>query len=102
VNIVRKKVICVDNFNDYYSPNIKEKNIEEAKENAHFILHKTDITNKESLRDIFINNNIDKIIHLAARAGVRPSFQDPTLYQKVNIEGTRNLLELVVCVNILK
>jgi UDP-glucuronate 4-epimerase len=89
-----KKVICIDNFNDYYNPKIKEKNIEFASKNNNFILYKINITNKEKLKDIFEKNQIDKIIHLAARVGVRASFKDWELYEGVNIEGTKNLLEL--------
>jgi len=89
-----KKVICIDNFNDYYDPEIKKKNIAEALKNNNFILYKVDITNKEKLRDVFEENKMDKIIHLAARAGVRTSFENPTLYKEVNVGGTKNLLEL--------
>jgi len=89
-----KGVICVDNFNDYYNPKVKENNIGEASKNNNFVLYRADITNKEELRRIFEENNINKIIHLAARAGVRTSFENPKLYEKVNVEGTRNLLDL--------
>ncbi len=87
------KVICVDDFNDYYSPSIKEKNIEEASKNPNFVLHRVDITDDKALRKVF-ESKIDKVIHIAARAGVRASFENPQLYEKVNVEGTRNLLEL--------
>ena len=88
------KVICVDNFNDYYDPRIKERNIQKTSKNHLFICYRADITNKEELKGIFEKNKIDKIVHLAARAGVRASFDDQGLYQKVNIEGTKNLLNL--------
>ena len=89
-----KKVVCIDNFNDYYDPRIKEKNIENASKNRNFGLYRADITDYDALRNVFIENKVDKIIHLAARAGVRSSFDEPELYKKVNVEGTRNLLEL--------
>ena len=88
------RVICVDDFNDYYNPKIKEKNIFEASKNHNLILYRIDITDKEKLKDVFEKNKIDKIVHLAARAGVRASFENPTIYEKVNVEGTRNLLNL--------
>lgn len=88
------EVICVDNFNDYYDPRIKEKNVEHNLNNSNFTLFKVDITDLERLRYIFQTQQPDKIVHLAARAGVRPSISQPFLYEKVNIQGTLNLLEL--------
>ncbi len=87
-------VLCIDDFNSYYDPKIKEKNIEQALKNHNFALYKIGITDKEALTKVFQENKISKIIHLAARAGVRASFEDKELYELVNIEGTRNLLEL--------
>jgi UDP-glucuronate 4-epimerase len=88
------KVICIDNFNDYYDPKIKEKNISHHTDNPDFALHRTDIRDMEAMRSIFSKESPDKVIHLAARAGVRPSIEDPLLYQDVNLKGTLNLLEL--------
>ncbi|MBW2999045.1 SDR family NAD(P)-dependent oxidoreductase [Candidatus Woesearchaeota archaeon] len=88
------KVICIDNFNDFYSPKVKEENLKECLKDNNFVLYREDITNFEGLKKIFQENKIDKIIHLAARAGVRFSITDPVLYEKVNIKGTINLLEL--------
>ena len=87
-------VVCIDNFDPFYSPQTKRKNIEGNLKNAIYYLIEGDIRNKEDLERIFRSHNIDKIVHLAARAGVRPSIQDPLLYQEVNIKGTINLLEL--------
>ncbi len=95
-----KKVICVDNLNNYYSPKRKIKNIEHNLENPNFMFITADIKNKEQLDEIFQNNKVDKIIHLAARAGVRPSLKNPSLYQETNIKGTLNLLELAKKYNI--
>ncbi len=89
-----KKVVCVDNFNDYYSPDIKKRNIKHNLDNGKFVLEKVDITDFERLKQVFEKHNITKTIHLAARAGVRPSLSNPRLYFKVNVEGTLNLLEL--------
>ena len=88
------QVICVDNFNDYYDPAIKRKNIHELMSHAQFQLCEGDILDHDFLQEIFETDKLDVIVHLAARAGVRPSLKDPRLYQKVNIEGTGNLLEL--------
>jgi UDP-glucuronate 4-epimerase len=87
------KVICVDNFNDYYNPQIKESNISELRKNPSFLLFRDDILKNELLEYIFLNNSIDIVIHLAARAGVRPSIDNARLYEEVNVRGTINLLE---------
>lgn len=89
----KKQVIGIDNFNDYYSPKIKESNIEVLKQHNSFTLYKEDIKNIDSLKKIFKDNKIEKIIHLAARVGVRPSISMPDIYIKDNIQGTLNMLE---------
>ncbi|MFT8316567.1 MAG: GDP-mannose 4,6-dehydratase [Clostridium sp.] len=94
------KVIIIDNFNDYYNPIIKKKNIQDMynsmKLNGISIhnlrLFEGDIRDKEKLNEVF-NEKIDIIVHLAAMAGVRPSIKNPVLYYDVNINGTLNLLE---------
>lgn len=91
-----KSVIGVDNFNDYYDPKIKENNISNISKNKNFKLYKVDILNKTALYKVFENNKIDSIVHLAARAGVRPSIENPYLYAQTNVLGTVNLLELAV------
>ena len=88
------KVVCLDNFNNYYDPLIKEKNIASFSSNKNFYLVREDITNYNAMHDVFDDYCPNKVIHLAARAGVRPSIENPLLYQKTNIEGTLNLLEL--------
>lgn len=88
------KVICLDNFNNYYDPKIKRKNISHNLINPNYNLEEVDITNYEELRKVFLKYEFKKIIHLAARAGVRPSIKEPTLYFDVNVKGTQNLLEL--------
>lgn len=87
------KVICVDNFNDYYDPQIKETNISEMKKDRNFILYRNDILKNDLLEYIFSNNSMDLVIHLAARAGVRSSIANARLYEEVNVRGTINLLE---------
>lgn len=87
------RVICFDNFDDFYDPGIKERNISFCMAHSQFKLVRNDILNYPALCDIFRANSVDLVIHLAARAGVRPSIQNPLLYQKVNVEGTMNILE---------
>ena len=87
------KVVVIDNFCDYYDPKLKEENIKEIESNKNFKLYKEDIRNREILKKIFDENNIDCVIHLAAMAGVRNSIENPILYQEVNSIGTQNILE---------
>lgn len=89
-----EKVIGIDDFNDYYDPKVKRKNISGFLSNKKFKIYEADIRNFDSLEKIFSENKIDKVVHLAARAGVRPSIKYPLLYEEVNIKGTLNLLEL--------
>lgn len=91
-------VIVVDEFNDFYDPTIKESNIAPFLNNAHFRLYRKDIREFIGLRDIFEHHGralqTGGIIHLAARAGVRPSLKEPRLYLDTNVTGTLNLAEL--------
>ncbi|MFO7889330.1 MAG: GDP-mannose 4,6-dehydratase [bacterium] len=87
-------VICIDNFDPYYDPAIKYRNIKNIENHPGFQLIKGDILDWKLLTNLFKDNHFDVVVHLAARAGVRPSLENPRLYQKVNIEGTINLLEL--------
>ncbi|MBI2453278.1 GDP-mannose 4,6-dehydratase [Candidatus Peregrinibacteria bacterium] len=88
------KVVCVDNLNNYYSPAQKRKNITPFQGNTAFKMYKEDIVEYEKLKQIFKEEKPDKIIHLAARVGVRPSMEQPFLYEEVNVRGTLNVLEL--------
>lgn len=94
------KVVVIDNFCDFYNPKIKEDNIKEYLLNPNFKLYKGDIRNYDLLNKIFSENKIDVIIHLAAMAGVRPSIENPILYQEVNGIGTQNILEIAKKYNI--
>jgi UDP-glucuronate 4-epimerase len=89
----KKEVICLDDFNDYYAPARKRKNISHNIGNKLFTLVEGDIRNKPLVRRIFKEHKIEKVAHLAARAGVRSSLQNPQLYYDVNVDGTTNLLE---------
>jgi len=88
------QVICLDNFDSFYDPAIKIRNVEELKKKfpGAFSLVTGDIRNPDHLVEVF-KGKIDLTIHLAARAGVRPSLQQPLLYEDVNIRGTIALLE---------
>ena len=87
------KIITIDNFCDFYDPKLKENNINNMLGNSKYKLYRGDIRDKKMLETIFNENNIDCVIHLAAMAGVRPSIENPCLYQEVNCLGTQNILE---------
>ena len=95
-------IICIDDFNDFYSPEIKRNNIKDHLKNPNYKLYELDIADFYSLNKVFDENKIDYVIHLAARAGVRPSLLDPMLYTRTNITGTVNLLELSKVHNVKK
>ena len=88
-----EKVVVIDNFCDFYDPSIKEDNIKGALNNPNYKLYRGDIRDKDILDKIFSENKIDVVVHLAAMAGVRPSIENPVLYQEVNCMGTQNILE---------
>jgi len=87
------EVVGLDNFDEFYSPAIKRSNIAECLEHKSFSLIEGDIRDVECVAGVLSRNNINTIVHLAARAGVRPSIEQPLLYQDVNINGTMVLLE---------
>ncbi len=86
------KVLGVDNFDDFYDPHVKRENIGKCLENPDFELAEADIRDAEAMNET-IGKGVDAIVHLAARAGVRPSIENPALYADVNINGTLVLLE---------
>jgi UDP-glucuronate 4-epimerase len=85
------EVSVLDDFNDYYDPQIKRANI--AALGKGVVLREGDIRNARFVQDVITEGKFDAIIHLAARAGVRPSVVDPMLYIETNIVGTQNLLD---------
>lgn len=87
------KVVAIDNFCNFYDKKIKENNIKEIIKNENFKIYRKDIRDRQALKEIFDENNIDIVMHLAAMAGVRPSIENPVLYQEVNCMGTQNILE---------
>ena len=88
------EVVCLDNFNDYYDPQIKRDNIKTFLREKRFNLIEADIRDKDTLKKVFEKYKFQKVIHLAAQAGVRPSLESPGLYVDINVIGTLNLLEL--------
>ena len=88
------QLTVVDNLHDFYSPIWKKENLQDIRRAGNFDFHLADICNKQRLREVVSQARPDVIIHLAARAGVRPSIEEPNSYIDVNISGTLNLLEL--------
>lgn len=87
-------VTVVDDFNDFYDPALKRQNVRPHLGRAEFALFEADIRDRAALDEVFEETRFDCIVHLAARAGVRPSLAEPVLYTETNIGGTVNLLEL--------
>jgi UDP-glucuronate 4-epimerase len=83
----------VDSLDDFYFPARKKANLEEVRRKGSFEFFATDICESSSLREIFAAFRPSAVIHLAARAGVRPSIEQPALYERVNVFGTMQLLE---------
>ena len=88
------QVTVVDDLNDFYSPAIKRDNLARNADSADFHFVEADIRDAAAMRDVFDTGSFDTVVHLAARAGVRPSLAQPKLYAETNIDGTLNLLEL--------
>ncbi|MBV9956905.1 MAG: GDP-mannose 4,6-dehydratase [Acidobacteria bacterium] len=88
------RVTVVDDFNDFYEPERKRANIAAHVADAAYKLIEADIRDRAALDEIFAATKFEVIVHLAARAGVRPSLSEPELYAETNINGTLNLLEL--------
>lgn len=88
------QVVMIDNFNDYYDPSLKEARIKKFLKGYKFKLYRGDIRDVKLTEKIFKTEKIDKVIHLAAMAGVRYAIEQPLLYADVNILGTTNLLNL--------
>jgi len=87
-------VWALDDLNSFYSPAIKQQNVRVLQTLAKpFTFVQGDITDRSAVDEVFSETQFDQMIHLAARAGVRPSLADPAIYQRVNVEGTVNLLE---------
>jgi UDP-glucuronate 4-epimerase len=88
------RVTVVDDFNNFYSPAVKRENVRAHFQNPSYKLVEADIRDREALKRLFNETSFEAIVHLAARAGVRPSLSEPQLYNETNVTGTLNLLEL--------
>jgi UDP-glucuronate 4-epimerase len=88
------RVSVVDDFNEFYDPAIKRANVSRHEESSNYRLCEVDIRDQSALKRIFDEQAFSCVVHLAARAGVRPSLAQPLLYAETNINGTLNLLEL--------
>src|SRR6185369_17304364 len=87
-------VWALDDLNPFYDVALKQRNIRDIQKLAKpFTFVQGDITDVAAVNELFASVKFDQIIHLAARAGVRPSLEEPALYQRVNVEGTVNILE---------
>ncbi len=88
------RVVGLDNFNDYYSPALKHDRDRELRRHTNFVSVAADLADLPALEALFQSHQPQKICHLAAQAGVRYSLVNPFAYQKSNLEGFLNLLEL--------
>ncbi len=89
------EVVGIDNFDPYYNPDIKRRNLQQALGHNNFHFYEGDILDRPLLQKIFVHGDFDVVVHLAAKAGVRPSIVDPDAYFQVNVQGTLNLLHLL-------
>lgn len=87
------QLTILDDLNDFYPPEVKRRNLEQVAQRGDFELIQVDIGDHKRLQDALSGRSYDAIIHLAARAGVRPSLVQPFLYERINIQGTLSLLE---------
>lgn len=88
-----EKVTVIDEFNDFYDPKLKRENTAPHLSNPSYTLIEGDIRDTDKVLRMFEETRFDAVVHLAARAGVRPSIEEPLLYEQVNCVGTLNLLE---------
>lgn len=90
-----ENIVGIDNINDYYDKRLKHHRLDSLKQFPNFTFYEADIENREALSEIFRKQEIDAVINLAARAGVRYSIKNPEVYLKTNAYGTLNILELM-------
>ncbi len=90
----QERVLCLDNFDQFYDPEIKRANLRAVMEKPNFTLVEADIRDRARLEALCESHQVDRIFHAAARAGVRPSLLDPLLYEDVNVRGTIIMLEV--------
>ncbi len=88
-----ERVVVLDDLNDYYDPEVKKRNLQQAGNSSSMTFVEGDVRDAALLDKVFSDNGFDVVVHLAARAGVRPSLEQPVLYEDVNCRGTLRLLE---------
>ncbi len=94
-----RRVVVLDNFNDYYDPALKRRSVDEIRSaypQSDLEVVESDLRDAEKMKELFRAHSFDLVHHLAAMAGVRASIQNPILYFDVNVQGTMNLLEAAV------
>src|SRR5688500_17922324 len=91
-----ERVIALDNFNDFYDPERKRRNVARFLSNPNFRVVSADIRDRAMLEHLFSTEPIRRIVHIAAMANPRFSIKDPLLYNEVHVTGTLNLVELAV------
>lgn len=96
----KHRVLCVDNFDPYYDVRLKERHVAALEKDANFTLTRGDIRNANWLQNITQSFAPDRIVHLAARAGVRPSIEAPSEYSDVNVTGSIHVFEAARLQNI--
>jgi UDP-glucuronate 4-epimerase len=103
-NLLKKgdNIVCIDNLNEFYNPNIKKLNQVNHYEYDHYEFYEGDILDEGLVKSIFKKHDIEIVIHLAAMPGVRPSISNPSIYTEVNIIGTRIILDAMVESNVEK
>ncbi len=87
------RVVGVDNLNDYYNPQLKQDRLALLQQHEHFLFHRLDLADRTGVAAFFAEHFFDRVIHLAAQAGVRYSLENPHAYIDANISGTLNILE---------
>jgi UDP-glucuronate 4-epimerase len=88
-----RRVVCLDNFDPFYDPQLKWENVAALAPNPRFVLEEADIRDRAALDRVFRTHAVEAVIHLAAKAGVRPSILEPGEYFDVNVQGTLQVLE---------
>lgn len=88
-----ERVVVIDDFNDFYDPAVKRENIQAHRAQSGYTLVEGDIRDAALIERVFLAHGIKRVVHLAARAGVRPSLCEPYLYESTNVTATMHLLE---------
>ena len=89
-----KRLAIIDNLDDYYAPELKRANLADVQATGNFQLFPADIRDGDKLREVFALFQPEAVIHIAARPGVRMSFQQPEAYTSINVLGTTQILEI--------